>query len=246
MTQSKKYGLIGKSLSHSFSKKYFTQKFINQGINSDYINYELNDISDVRSLLRDTVFAGLNVTIPYKEAIIPYLDQLSSLAEEIGAVNTIQFKNGKTIGWNTDVYGFSQMIKPYFKSHHERAMILGTGGAAKAVAFALEKLGVSVIYISRDPQSEFEFGYSDMNENMVKFNGIIVNTTPLGTYPDIDMSPNFPFQYLTPNHLVIDLIYNPAETLFLKKSKEQGAVVLNGKTMLEQQAEEAWRIWNEK
>lgn len=246
MSTSRKYGLLGKSLAHSFSKKYFTDKFQNQGISSVYLNYELGQISDVRNLLCDTSINGLNVTIPYKEEIIPYLDQLTDSAKEIGAVNTIQFKEGKTIGHNTDAFGFAQMIKPFFKANHERAIVLGTGGASKAVAYVLEKLGVSVIFISREPKGEFEFSYDEINENMVKFNGIIVNTTPLGTYPNIEECPEFPFQHLTPNHLVIDLIYNPPETQFLKQAKAMGAVVLNGKTMLEQQAEESWRIWNEK
>ncbi|MEZ4924059.1 MAG: shikimate dehydrogenase [Crocinitomicaceae bacterium] len=245
MENQRKYGLIGKKLSHSFSQKYFTEKFNNQSVNSIYFNYELNNISEVRNLLRDPEIEGLNVTIPYKVSIIPFLDELDGLAEEIGAVNTIKIKDGKAKGYNTDVYGFSQMIKPFFESQHERAMILGTGGASKAVAYALEKLGVDVIYISREPQGEFEFGYDEINENMVKFHGIIVNTTPIGTFPNIDECPNFPFEFLTPKHLVVDLIYNPSETLFLKRSKENGAVVINGKTMLEQQAEEAWRIWNE-
>jgi shikimate dehydrogenase len=245
MTAAKKYGLIGKSLGHSFSKRYFSQKFEKQRINSSYLNFEVNHISEVRKLLSDDSINGLNVTIPYKEEVMPYLDDLTDTVKEIGAVNTIQFKDGKTVGHNTDVFGFAQMIKPFFKSHHERAIILGTGGASKAVAYVLEQLGVSVIFISRNPEGEFEFGYDDINVNMVKFNGIVVNTTPLGTFPNIDESPVFPFEFLTPNHLVVDLIYNPSETKFLRNAREQGAVTLNGKTMLEQQAEESWRIWNE-
>ncbi|MFT5823511.1 MAG: shikimate dehydrogenase [Crocinitomix sp.] len=239
----KNYALIGKSLTHSFSKTYFTQKFQEKEINASYENIELDAISAVTQVLAQN-YSGCNVTIPYKEAIIPFLDELSAEAKMVQAVNTIEFKNGKTIGHNTDVFGFKQMIKPFFKSHHERAMIIGTGGAAKAVAHVLEELGVNVIYISRTPQGDKQFSYADINENMIKFCGIIVNTTPVGMHPNSNDLVELPYEFMTEKHLAIDLIYNPAETLFLKNAKAQNAWVLNGLTMLHQQAEKAWGIWN--
>lgn len=241
--EQKKYGLIGKNLAHSFSKGYFTQKFEDNEINARYENISLPTIEAVTPILLKG-YAGCNVTIPYKESIIPFLDELSGAAELIRAVNTIEFKNGKTIGHNTDVFGFKQMIKPFLKSHHERAMIIGTGGAAKAVAYVLEELGLNVIYISRNPEGAHEFSYEDINENMIKFNGIIINTTPIGMFPNVDEEVTLPYSFMTEKHLVIDLIYNPTETLFLKNAKVRGAWVLNGRTMLHQQAEKAWQIWN--
>lgn len=239
----RKYGLIGKSLDHSFSKKYFTDKFERLAINALYENCEIPRIEDVKALF-EMNFQGFNVTIPYKEAIIPFLDGISPEAELVGAVNTIRIEGNKRIGYNTDVFGFKQMIKPFFKSHHERAMILGTGGASKSVRFVLEQLGVNVIHISRTETNHQTFLNEDINDNMIKFHGIIVNTTPIGTFPDINHCPNIPYEFLSERHLAIDLIYNPEETLFLKKAKEQGAWTLNGRTMLHQQAEEAWKIWN--
>lgn len=238
------FGLIGKSLSHSFSKKYFTKKFDSEGVIADYVNFEFNSISEVVSLKNNPELKGFNVTIPYKESIIEYLDELSPIASQLGAVNTVQIIDEKWIGHNTDVFGFRQMIKPFFKSHHEKAIILGTGGASKAVAYVLEQIGAEVIFISRSPQGEFEFDYDDLNEQMLNTCKIIVNTTPVGTFPDVDDEIQLPYLFLTPKHLVVDLIYNPAKTRFLEKSELQGAWILNGQTMLEQQAEEAWRIWN--
>ncbi len=238
-----KYGLIGKSLSHSFSKKYFTEKFLRESLSATYHNIEILDESQLNTAL-NIDFSGFNVTMPYKEKIIEFLDDLSPEAQAIGAVNTIQVKEGKFIGHNTDVFGFQQMIKPFFESQHERALIIGTGGASKAVAFVLERLGVSVIYLSRHPKNANEFSYDDLNDNMIKFNGIIVNTTPVGMFPEVDSYINIPFEALTDRHLVVDLIYNPEETVFLKKAKEQGAKTINGLTMLHQQAEQAWKIWN--
>jgi len=239
----KKYGLIGKSLTHSFSKSYFDAKFLREDIQASYQNFEVQHENELRQILELDV-DGFNVTMPYKEAIIPYLDELSDAAKEVGAVNTIAVKSGKRIGHNTDVFGFQQMIKPFFESQHERALIIGTGGASKAVAYVLENLGVSIIFLSRHPQNSNEFGYDELNENMVKFNGIIVNTTPVGMFPNMNDCINLPFEALSDRHLVVDLIYNPEETLFLKKAKKQGAKTMNGLTMLHQQAEQAWKIWN--
>jgi shikimate dehydrogenase len=245
----KTYGLIGKSLKHSFSKSYFEKKFADLGIDAEYLNFELDSIAEFNSMFRGDASrrvptSGLNVTIPYKESIIPYLDDLDITAKQIGAVNCIQFKNGKLIGHNTDAYGFQQLIKPFFESHHERAIIIGTGGASKAVNFVLEQLGVSVIHLSRDPKKQNAFSYDDANENMIRFNKIIVNTTPVGMFPHVNEAPAIPYEFITPQHLVVDLVYNPKETLFLQKAKAMGATVINGETMLHQQAEKSWEIWN--
>lgn len=241
---SKQFGLIGKKLGHSFSKSFFEKKFENLNFDGVYQNFELASIDQVKPLLTDSSIIGLNVTIPYKESIIPYLDTLDPVAEKVGAVNCIQLKNGKSKGFNTDVFGFSQAIKPFLESHHERALILGTGGASKAVDFVLTELGLAVFFISRQPEKENHFSYDDINENMVRSCGIIVNTTPVGMYPEINQCPSFPFEYLNSSHLVIDLIYNPKETEFLKKAKAAGSTVLNGEIMLVQQAEKSWEIWN--
>ena len=245
MSNSKIYGLVGASLAHSFSKDYFSHKFDNEGISADYLNFELNNISELESVLSKPNLSGLNVTIPYKEQVIPFLDNLSIEAKEVGAVNTIQFIDGKTMGHNTDVFGFSQMIKPFFQSHHERVIILGTGGASKAVAHVLEKLGCDIIYISRNKTAHNVFGYEDVNEQMLKSCLLVVNTTPVGMFPEILDCPIIPYKHLTPKHLVVDLIYNPAKTKFLQQAEVRGAVTLNGQSMLEQQAERSWNIWNE-
>lgn len=246
MKTEKIYGLIGKSLEHSFSRKYFTKKFEHHSLNAKYVNFEIENVSHVKRILEDSEISGLNVTIPYKEEVMLYLDEIDEVAAQIGAVNTIQFRDGKTKGYNTDCFGFKQLIKPFFKSHHERAMILGTGGASKAVAFVLEDLGCQVIFISRKPERAGHFAYQDINELMVQFNALIVNTTPLGMYPNIDEMPDFPVNFLSSEHLVIDLIYNPEKTKFMELAEQQGATVINGKTMLQQQAEKSWEIWNEK
>lgn len=239
-----KYALVGRSLGHSFSRNYFSEKFEKEDVKGVYINKEFSQINDVKDLRSDKELCGFNVTIPFKEQIIPLLDDVGPIAMEIGAVNTVKIKDGQWIGHNTDVFGFKQMIKPFFKSHHERAIIFGTGGASKAVAYVLEEIGATVLFISRDPKGENQFGYQDLNENMLDACKILVNTTPVGTFPNIDETLDIPFELLTPKHLVIDLIYNPEKTKFLQNAEEQGAWILNGRTMLEQQAEESWRIWN--
>ncbi len=239
---SKRFGLIGKSLSHSFSKDYFTQKFIKSGIVAEYSNFEIAEISEIRDLLK-TNLSGLNVTIPYKESVLPYLDEVDETAKRIGAVNTIVFRQGKTVGFNTDVFGFRQMIKPYLTPQHGKAMILGTGGASKAVCFVLEELGIDLIRISRTP-SAGQFGYEDINPSMMDACLLIVNCTPVGMYPNVKACPEMMFGCIGSLHLVIDLIYNPAKTVFLEEAALRGATVLNGQTMLEQQAEKSWELWN--
>jgi len=238
------FGLIGRSLQHSFSKAYFTNKFKELGIDALYSNLECETIEEIRAVLSNSEMIGYNVTIPYKTAIIPFLDELDPLAKAVGAVNTIKRINDKLIGYNTDIYGFKQMIKPFFKSHHERAVIFGTGGASKAVAYVLEDLGANVIYISRSPEAINEFGYDEVNDIMMNSCHILVNTTPVGTFPNAETVLPIPTEYLTSKHLVIDLIYNPKETKLLTLAKEQGAWILNGQTMLHQQAEKAWEIWS--
>ena len=241
----KTYGLIGKSLSHSFSKKYFTEKFDNQGlIDSEYINIEIETIEEFVEKVKELNPKGLNVTIPYKKAILPFLDELDEVAKEIGAVNTIVFKNGKLKGYNTDAFGFHQSIKPYFKPQHERALILGTGGASKAVEYVLKQYGVDIMFASRNDSKDNVLNWKDINENVIKHHLLIINCTPLGMFPNIDSKPAIPYSALTERHLLIDLVYNPDETLFLKLGKENGAKVLNGLTMLQQQAEKSWRLWN--
>ena len=243
--KSKEYGLIGKSLGHSFSKTYFTAKFEEAESDETYENFELSSIRDFPELLKSRDLKGLNVTIPYKEDIIPFLNKLSPEAKQIGAVNTVKFEeNGQLIGHNTDAFGFHQSIKPFLRGDCHRALILGTGGASKAVQYVLEGIGIDCFFISRNPKGERQYSYSEINENMVSTMGLIVNTTPLGTSPNIDECPDFPFEFLTENHHVYDLIYNPEKTKFLHFSEMNGATIQNGYQMLIHQAEKAYEIWN--
>jgi len=241
----KQFGLIGKHLSHSFSPSFFAEFFQKQGIDANYATYELQEISDFPQLIKDHDFSGLNVTIPYKTAIIPYLDELDPLAEEIKAVNVIAFENGNTKGYNTDVFGFQQSIKPFLTFHHERALIFGTGGASKAVAFVFKALGIDVIFVSQTESSlSNHFTYADVNEHMIAACKVIVNCTPLGMSPHVDAAPDMPYDALSEEHLLIDLIYNPEETLFMKQGRKHGATAMNGLSMLQHQALKSWEIWN--
>ena len=241
----KQFGLIGKQLSHSFSPAFFADFFQKQGIDSNYATYELQEISDFPQLIKDHDFSGLNVTIPYKTAIIPYLDELDPLAAEIQAVNVIAFENGKTKGYNTDVFGFQQSIKPFLTFHHERALIFGTGGASKAVAFVFKSLGIDVIFVSQTESSlSNHFTYADVNEHMIAACKVIVNCTPLGMSPHVDAAPDMPYDALSEEHLLIDLIYNPEETLFMNQGRKHGATAMNGLSMLQHQALKSWEIWN--
>jgi shikimate dehydrogenase len=238
------YGLIGKTLSHSFSKTFFTDFFEKKSIIGTFSNFELESIEDIKKLFNSNNLSGLNVTIPYKENVIPYLDELSEEANYIGAVNVIQFKNGKKIGHNSDAFGFHQSIKPFLTNLHERALIIGTGGASKAVEYVFKSLGIDVIKISRNPKGEKQFSYEEINNHMLNACKVIVNCTPVGTYPNIEDVIPFPFEHLTKDHLVVDLIYNPKKTKFLQLSESNGATILNGESMLHQQALKAWEIWN--
>jgi len=240
----KRFGLIGKTLDHSFSKTFFEDYFTKENIQASYENFPLSSIEELKDLFNEEDISGLNVTIPYKEAIIPFLDELSDDAKEIGAVNVIAFENNKKIGYNTDAFGFHQSIKPFLTNQHERALILGTGGASKAVAHVFKSLGIDVIFISRTPKGSNQYHYDEINEHMIRACKVIVNCTPLGTYPNVEEFVELPFNELTEHHLVIDLIYNPSKTKFLDLAQQNNATILNGYSMLQQQALKAWEIWN--
>jgi shikimate dehydrogenase len=244
--ESKKlFGLLGRNLSHSFSQRYFQTKFQEQQLQYAYKNFELASIDEFPKLAKEFNLSGLNVTIPYKESVLKYLDELEDEAKEVGAVNTIAFREGKKIGYNTDVFGFRQMIKPFLLSKHERALILGNGGAAKAVRHVLKNIGLEVITAARNPKKG-EFQLAEVNDMMIKHCRVLVNATPVGTFPDVESCLEIPFWAITDEHLVVDLIYNPEQTKFLHSAQKQGATILNGLTMLYQQAEKSWEIWNQK
>lgn len=241
----KQYGLLGKKLDYSFSKSFFTAYFEKHQIPARYENIEVSNLEQWVAEKGFADFLGFNVTIPYKEAIIPFLHDISDEAKAIGAVNTVKNENGKLIGYNTDAFGFGQSIKPFLNNLHEKAIILGTGGASKAVAHVLERIGLSVIYISRDPQNASEFAYSDVNEYMLKACKMIVNCTPLGTFPNVAEIPDIPVEFITNEHLVVDLIYNPEKTALLIAAEKKGAIIVNGASMLREQALKAWEIFTE-
>ena len=239
--ETKKFGLIGRNISYSFSKQYFTENFHQLLIkNHSYEIFDLQNIEEVREIMKITNLKGFNVTIPYKELIIPYLDELSEEAKEIGAVNTVLIKNGKTKGFNTDAYGFERTLRLHRKPYHCSAIILGDGGAAKAIKFVLKKENIPFITVSR----KSEINFSTLNQEMLKSHHIIIQCTPVGTFPNVTDCLEFPFEGLTEQHLVIDLIYNPEYTQFIKNAYKYGAKCVNGYFMLEQQAEKAWKIWN--
>lgn len=240
----KTFGLIGKSLGHSFSPSFFNSYFEEHSIDAQYKLIELDGIEHVKSIL-DGTYRGLNVTIPYKEEVIPFLDELSPEAKAIGAVNTIGFSKGKTIGFNTDAFGFQQSIKPFLTFEHERALILGTGGSSKAVAYVLKNLGIQLNFLSRNDPNGQQFSYEHVNEAMLSACKLIVNCTPVGMFPTMDTCPLPRFQGIGPSHLVVDLIYNPEETLLLKEAKSHGAATLNGLPMLKAQALKSWELWNQ-
>src|SRR5690554_247783 len=248
----KTFGLIGYPLQHSFSSKFFNEKFERENIEAEYVNFEIEDIHELRRVIVfNPHLKGLNVTIPYKEAVIPFLDEISPVAKDIGAVNVIQIELNfgntygyKLIGHNTDYIGFKNSIAPLIQlEQHQKALVLGTGGASKAVCKALDSLGIKWKYVSRSAKDN-QYTYDVLTPKIIAENNIIVNTTPLGTFPNIEEYPQLPYDSLTPNHLLFDLVYNPIETAFLKKGKEMGATIKNGAEMLELQALAAWEIWN--
>ena len=243
----KKYGLIGYPLKHSFSKQYFNNKFISESIDATYLNFELSSIKEFPNVLTDHKdLCGLNVTIPYKEQIIPYLDGLAN-AKEIGAVNVIKFDRSKgklrLIGYNSDIIGFQESIEPLLKEYHKKALILGTGGASKAVFHGLKNLNISAKFVSRTKKEDC-LTYEELTPEIMNDYMVIVNATPVGMYPNVDSAPDIPYNLLTDKHLLYDLLYNPDVTLFMQRGKAQGATVKNGLEMLLLQAFHAWAIWN--
>ncbi len=241
------FGLIGKSLEHSFSPSYFSEKFRQEGIeDAEYRAFPLQKVREFEELLQEhPELNGLNVTIPYKETIISFLEELSPTAERIGAVNTIRLRKGIREGFNTDVEGFRKDLEPLLGPEHRRALILGTGGASAAVAHALDELGFELLYVSREPEGELTIAYEALSPEKLAEQDLIVNSTPLGTWPNTQEAPPIPYEGITEGSILYDLIYNPSRTLFLQKGEAQGALVRNGYGMLVGQAEAAWRIWNE-
>jgi shikimate dehydrogenase len=244
------YGLIGNPLKHSFSKGFFNNKFASENIDAEYINFEIPTIKDFKSIIKNNPqLKGLNVTIPYKEQVIPYLDQLSENAKLIGAVNVVKIdrKKGKPqlTGYNSDIIGFKESISPMLQEQHKRALVLGTGGAAKAIYLGLKQLGIIVTYVSREKKSETMMTYSELDKDVMETNTVIVNCTPVGMWPNVDKCPDIPYNLLTKEHLLYDLLYNPDETLFMKKGRMQDAVVKNGLEMLILQAFASWNFWQE-
>ena len=241
-----KFGLLGKHISYSFSRGYFAEKFQREGLAHSYENFDIPSIHQLSDIIKHTShLKGLNVTIPYKEAVIPMLDGLHKRALKIGAVNTIKITDDKQlIGYNTDYYGFKNSLQPLLKKYHKQALILGTGGASKAIAHALKKLGIAFNYVSRSQKENVTFLYSDLTEAIITSHPIIINCTPIGTFPNIDECPNIPYGGITKKHILYDLIYNPDQTKFLSHGKTKGATIINGLEMLKLQAEKSWEIWN--
>ncbi len=241
----RRFGLIGKTLKHSFSKNYFTQKFRSDQISDcRYDIFELPSITELPHLVnRYPDLEGINITIPYKEEVLSFLDEKSKVVQEIGACNCIQVVNGRLHGYNTDVTGFKNSLQPKLKPGHKKALILGSGGAAKAVKYALKELEIDFLVVSR--RKEFgDLGYQEVNEEILKQYTLVINTTPLGMYPNIHEAPPIPYEFLTPQHFLFDLTYNPEKTTFLQQGESRGAQIANGYEMLVIQAEESWQIWN--
>ena len=242
----RRFGLIGKTLKHSFSKTYFAQKFADESITGcSYENFELPSIQDLPGLLSaHPDLKGLNVTIPYKEDCIVYLHSKNEIVQEIGACNCIRIRNGKLHGYNTDAPAFLQSLQPYLQARHSRALILGSGGASKAIQYALRQLKIDFLVVSRTKKTN-ELAYGDLGPDLMQSHALIINTTPLGMYPNTEEAPPIPYEFITTDHLLFDLTYNPEKTKFLRLGEQKGATVLNGYRMLVLQAEESWRIWNE-
>lgn len=239
-----KFGIIGYPLGHSFSKGFFTEKFARESIDAQYLNFEIPDVAMLPDVLRNNPeLRGLNVTLPHKQAVIPLLDEMSEEAKEIGAVNVIRVRNGKLKGFNSDIIGFTNSIKPLLMPHHKKALILGTGGASKAIRVGLNRLGIEWTYVSRSPR-EGMITYEDITAKTLQAYTVIVNCSPVGMFPKVDAAPAIPYELLSPQHLLFDCVYNPEETLFMKKGREQGATVKNGLEMLHLQAVASWDFWN--
>lgn len=243
----KVYGIIGYPLGHSFSQKYFTEKFLTEGIKDcSYKIFPIKSVDDLQDILiQNPDLNGFNITIPHKQSILSLLDDTTKLPQNLNACNCVKIVNGKFIGYNTDVIGFEETLLSQLKSHHTKALILGNGGAAEAVKFVLNKLNIAFKIVSRKLHDGSDLTYADITERIIGDNLLIINTTPLGTFPDVEECPAIPYQYLTAQHFLYDLVYNPPKTLFLKKGEEYGAAIKNGYDMLVIQAEESWRIWKE-
>jgi shikimate dehydrogenase len=241
----RKFGLIGYPLTHSFSQRYFTEKFEREGITDcTYSNFPLASLVDMPSVLAEPDLCGFNITIPYKQAVLDYLHSKSHVVAAIGACNCVRIEGGRLTGHNTDVVGFERSLVRHLAPHHSRALVLGTGGAAKAVEWVLQQLGIAYVLVTRRPRpGTTDMSYEQVTAEVLAEATLIINTTPLGMYPHTEECPPLPYEALTPRHYLFDLIYNPARTLFLRKGEARGAVVENGHEMLIQQAEESWRIW---
>jgi len=242
----RRFGLIGRTLKHSFSKNYFSQKFERDKITDcTYENFELASIKEFPSLLSASPeLSGLNITIPYKEEVLAFLDHKNKIVEEIGACNCIKIEKGELHGYNTDAIAFQKSLERLLKPHHRCALVLGSGGASKAVQYALNEMQIDFVVVSRNKKTN-QLGYEDVGNDQMKGHQIIINTTPLGMYPNVDQDPPIPYEAITSQHLLYDLTYNPEKTKFLRRGEERGATIINGHEMLVAQAEESWRIWNE-
>lgn len=240
------FGIIGYPLGHSFSQKYFTEKFQREGIDDcKYESYAIKHIDELEQVLKQQPqLEGLNITIPHKQSVLSLLDDSTNIPFGLNACNCIRIVDGKLIGYNTDVIGFERSVSPQLNSHHTKALILGNGGAAEAVKFVLRQLNINYKIVSRKIHKDAELTYADLDETIIKGNLLIINTTPVGTFPEVDACPEIPYQYLTPQHFLYDLVYNPEKSLFLRKGEEHGALIKNGYEMLVVQAEESWDIWN--
>lgn len=242
------FGLIGRNISYSFSRGYFSEKFRLLGLTDfRYENFDLAQIDEIESVVlpRIAEIGGLNVTIPYKEKILRYLDELDPEAEKVGAVNTIKvLSDGRLRGYNTDTYGFESSLASLLRPEHRGGLILGTGGASKAIAYVFEKLGLRYRFVSRSSTGDGRILYTELNEEIIENHKVIVNCTPLGTFPKTDQKPEIPYEFLGKEHLLFDLIYNPKKTAFLTAGESRGAEIMNGSEMLQRQADRAWEIWN--
>jgi shikimate dehydrogenase len=241
----KRYGLIGYPLTHSLSQQYFTQKFIEEGIEDCiYERFSIPSITDLHDILQTHPdMCGFNITIPYKKEVLAFLTERSKAVEEVGACNCVKIEAGKLIGYNTDVIGFENSLIPFLKPTHNKALVLGTGGAALAIVYVLQKLGITFNYVSRTAMSG-HFTYNDLDASVMASHTLIINTTPLGMFPNIEDCPDIPYNLLTPAHHLFDLTYNPAVSSFLTKGMQMGATIQNGQQMFVEQAEQSWRIWN--
>lgn len=240
-----KYGIIGYPLGHSFSRAFFTEKFQREHIDAEYVNFEIASANMLPGIVQaNPNLRGLNVTLPHKEAVIPMLNELSDEAKEIGAVNVIRVRDGRLKGFNSDIIGFMDSIRPLLKSWHQHALVLGTGGASRAIRVGLQRLGIEWTYVSRTPALG-RLTYSELTPQLMEHYQVIVNCSPVGMFPHVDACPDIPYHLLTHRHLLYDLVYNPEETLFLKRGAERGATVKNGLEMLHLQALASWRFWNE-